>query len=99
LFYLLSFFFAFSRVQTGLAFFVSLSISPNMGDCFGLTFGFGYKFYEWMPFALSLCYFFSKGNPGWSTSCLTSQTTFKPYTVCPRSYRTLYLPNAAARTL
>jgi hypothetical protein len=42
--------------------YVSLSTSPNEGDCFGLTFGFGYKFYEWMPFALNLCYIFSKGN-------------------------------------
>jgi hypothetical protein len=58
----LSLFFFFSRVQTGSAFFVSLSISPSWVIAFRLTFGFGYKFYEWMPFALKLYYFFSKGN-------------------------------------
>jgi hypothetical protein len=32
-----------------------------------------YKFYEWMPFALNLCYFFSEGNSGWwYTPCITS---------------------------
>jgi hypothetical protein len=71
------FVFAFSRVQTGSAFFVSLSISPKEGDCFGLTFGFGYKFCGWMLFALDLCYFFGKGNSGWYTPCLTSPSQTK----------------------
>jgi hypothetical protein len=76
------FFFAFSRVQTGSAFFVSLSISPK-GDCFGLTFGFGFKFYGWMPFALNLCYFFSKGNSGWYTPRLKSPSWTKlVYSLC-----------------
>jgi hypothetical protein len=44
---------------------------------FGLTFGCGYKFYEWMPFVLNLCYFFSKGNAGWYTPCLKSPSQTK----------------------
>jgi hypothetical protein len=47
----------------GSAFFASLSISPRV-NTFGLTFGFGYKFYERMLFALNLDYFFSKGISG-----------------------------------
>jgi hypothetical protein len=43
------------------AFFVSLSISFRM-ITFRLTFGFGYKFFEWMPFALNLCYCFRQGQ-------------------------------------
>jgi hypothetical protein len=61
------FFFAFSRVQTGSAFFVSLSIS----------FGFGYKFYDWMPFTINLYYLFSKGNSSWYTPCLKSPSQTK----------------------
>jgi hypothetical protein len=48
--------------RIAIKFFVSLSISPSQGGRFGLTFGFGYKFFEWMPFALNLCHFFRKGN-------------------------------------
>jgi hypothetical protein len=52
--------------------FLSASQSVLTMVIAGLTFGFGYKFYEWMPFALNLCYIFSKGKPGWYTPCLKS---------------------------
>jgi hypothetical protein len=34
-----------------------------------------------MPFALNLCYFFSKGNSGWYILCFKSPSQTKPYNI------------------
>jgi hypothetical protein len=54
-----SFFFAFSRVQMGSAFFIRILISPGVIALADIWFWLR-TFYEWMPFALNLCYFFSQ---------------------------------------
>jgi hypothetical protein len=54
------------RVESQRVFFrryESCDPKPVLKITFGLIFGLAHIFYEWKPFPLNLCYFFSKGDP------------------------------------